>query len=293
MPEIKVYDFRGFTQRYMSSPEIGQLLKGEFTRFFIVRVEDMYRLVQEAVPASRSTGHTIIYITEGEAVMNIGSQQYRTREGELMMVPAGQVFSFGNEDINKGYLCHFNAEIFSGAYKSVDLWDLPLHISPGSPISLFILQLFERLFFEYSTYGLERKDIIGSYLHALLNELHHVDRPVPAAASDAASDLSRQFKQLVNTHFRSKHLVKDYAALLHVTPNHLNKTIKAFTGRSPTRWIDETILLEAKTLLRQTAFSISRVAMEVGFVDQSYFARLFRRYEGMTPTQFRERIEKS
>jgi AraC-like DNA-binding protein len=100
------------------------------------------------------------------------------------------------------------------------------------------------------------------------------------------------FRKLVYTHFRTKHLVTDYAALLHVTPNHLNKNIKAFTGKSPTRWIDEMILSEAKVLLRQTSLSISAVALKVGFTDQSYFARLFRKYEGVTPSSFREGIEK-
>lgn len=291
MPKIKVYDSRGFTQRYMASSELRQLLKDDFTRFFIVRVEDMYRLVQETVPASRSTGHTLIYITKGEAVMSIGSKRYRTRRGELMMVPAGQVFSFGKDDVNKGYLCHFNEDILSGVYKNYTLWDSPPHIRPDHRAAQFILQLFKRLFFEYSAYGLERKDIIASYLYALLCELKHAGSST--AGVDGTSDLTRQFKQLVHTHFRTKHLVKDYAALLHVTPNHLNKTVKAFTGRSPTRWIDEIILSEAKTLLQQTSFSISQVAMEVGVTDQSYFARLFRRYEGVTPTAFRAMIEKS
>ena len=295
MPKIKVYDSRGFTQRYMPSPELRQLLKGDFTRFFIVRVEDMYRLVQEAVPASRSIGHTVIYITEGEAVMNIGSRQYKTCRGELMMVPAGQVFSFGKDDVNKGYLCHFSEDIISGAGASPgDLsWELPHHLRPDDQTAEFILRLFERLFFEYAANGLERRALVASYLMTLIAELDHIDNPSSAATANAAAGVTHRFRQLVNEHFRTMHLVKDYAALLHVTPNHLNKTIKAFTGRSPTRWIDEVILSEAKTLLRQTSFSISQVAIEVGFTDQSYFARLFKKYEGVTPTQFKTGIEKS
>ena len=52
------------------------------------------------------------------------------------------------------------------------------------------------------------------------------------------------------------------------------------------------ILAEAKVLLRQTSLSISAVALEIGFTDQSYFTRLFRKYEGVTPSSFREGIEK-
>jgi AraC-like DNA-binding protein len=278
-------------------------LKGDFTQFFIVRVEDMYRLVQGPVPASRSSGHTFIYITEGEAVMKIGSKEYRTRRGELLMVPAGQVFSFGNGDVNKGYLCHFSEDMLSrvcgnsGLLKDfgfLSSWGYPYHIRADKQSAEFLLQLFKRLFFEYSTYGLERSDIIQPYLFVLLCEINQVCPPeTPAARPRPGTNaIFREFRELVYAHFRTKHLVKDYAALLHVTPNHLNKTIKAFTGRSPTRWIDEIILSEAKTLLRQTSFSVSQVAREVGFEDQSYFARLFRKYEGVTPIQFRDGIEK-
>ena len=121
MPKIKVYDSRGFTERYMASSELGQLMKGDFRQFFIVRVEDMYRLVQEAVPASRSTGHTFIYVTEGEAIMTIGSRRYKTRRGELLLVPAGQVFSFGQGDVNRGYLCHFSEDLLHGVYGKNEL----------------------------------------------------------------------------------------------------------------------------------------------------------------------------
>jgi len=228
-------------------------------------------------------------------VMNIGSRQYKTCRGELMMVPAGQVFSFGKDDVNKGYLCHFSEDIISGAGASPgDLsWELPHHLRPDDQTAEFILRLFERLFFEYAANGLERRALVASYLMTLIAELDHIDNPSSAATANAAAGVTHRFRQLVNEHFRTMHLVKDYAALLHVTPNHLNKTIKAFTGRSPTRWIDEVILSEAKTLLRQTSFSISQVAIEVGFTDQSYFARLFKKYEGVTPTQFKTGIEKS
>lgn len=301
MSKIKVYDSHGFTQRYMASPELGQLLKGDLRQFFIVRVEEMYRLVQESVPASRSTGHTFIYITEGEAVMNIGSRRYKTRRGELLMVPAGQVFSFGNGDVNKGYLCHFSEDLLSGVcgnsgplkdFGFLSSWGYPYHIRTDRQSAQFILQLFSRLFFEYSTYGLERMELIRPYLFVLLCEINQVWHPETSAARPGINALFSEFKELVHAHFRTKHLVKDYAALLHVTPNHLNKTLKAFTGKSPTRWIDEVILSEAKTLLLQTSLSISQVATEVGFEDQSYFARLFRKYEGVTPTQFRDGIEK-
>jgi AraC-like DNA-binding protein len=106
-------------------------------------------------------------------------------------------------------------------------------------------------------------------------------------------NIARQFQSLVHTHFKTQHRVADYAAMLHVSPNHLNKSVKAATGKSPSRWIDEAIVLEAKVLLYQSHHTISDVATEIGLQDPSYFSRLFKKYEGITPQTFRSRIEKS
>lgn len=302
MAKIKRYDSKAFTQRYMASPELDQLLKGNFSQFFIVRVEEMYRLVKEDVPATRSVGHSFIYITEGEAVMMIGSHQYKTRRGELMMVPAGQVFSFGQGDVNKGYLCYFSPDVFTGVYSKHELlkdfglvstWGLPYHIRPNRQSGEFILQLFERLLFEYSGHGLDRRDILLPYLLVLLSEVHQLCQPAEVSRRPVSGTpaLFSAFREMVYSHCRSKHSVAEYADLLHVTPNHLNKIVKSFSGKSPTVWIDEIILAEAKTLLRQTTLSVGEVASEMGFMDQSYFTRRFRKYEGVTPVDFRRGLK--
>lgn len=84
-----------------------------------------------------------------------------------------------------------------------------------------------------------------------------------------------------------------YARLLHITPNHLNKTVKQLTGKTPTRWIDETLVLEAKMLLYQTGLSIGQVAEDIGMQDPSYFSRMFKKYEGVTPLAFRKMMQMS
>jgi AraC family transcriptional regulator, transcriptional activator of pobA len=94
-------------------------------------------------------------------------------------------------------------------------------------------------------------------------------------------------------HIREKRQVADYASLLNVTPNHLNKCVKGITGKSPTQWIDEVLVSEAKTLLLQSRLSVQEIALSIGFEDPSYFTRLFRKYEEVTPTAFRKMIEKS
>jgi AraC family transcriptional activator of pobA len=287
MKEIAIYNPTTFTARFME-PALKDILKPEIGKFFVVRVEEMYRLVTRAVPASRSTTHMCLFLTEGEAIMKVGAQLYTIHQHEMLFVPAGQVFSFEQGDVNKGYLCNFNTDILAGWFHKFEflrVWGNPL-IGLNPQTAQFVLHLFQRLLFEYT--GLNNPDIIQLYLVTLLSEIKQSYIPL----SDNNHLMSR-FKELIFSKIKSLHQVSDYAALLNITPNHLNKTIKTLTGKSPTKWIDEAIVLEAKVLLVQSELSISEIANEVGVEDPSYFTRLFKKYEGMPPSDFRKMIEKS
>lgn len=233
--------------------------------------------------------------------MKIGSEHYTIHKGELLFVPAGQVFSFAEGDVNKGYLVHFHNDILVGKFGRSDLhkdfeflhvWGNP-RVQLDKQTNQFVLHLFKRLLVEYQDYGITRLDLLQPYFITLLCEVNRAYQPLVREGQPAAIQLTNQFQQLLFTHLTTHHRVSDYAAMLNITPNHLNKTIKAVTHKPPTRWIDEAILQEAKVLLYQSDFPISEIAMAVGIEDQSYFTRLFRKYEMVTPSEFRRMIEKS
>lgn len=289
MKEIKVYNPATFTTRFMK-PELKSILKPEKGKFFVVRVEDIYQLITGSIPASRSTTHSCLFLTEGEARMKVGGQSYTIHKGEMLFVPAGQVFSFEEGDVNKGFFCNFHSDILAGWFNKFEflkVWGNPM-IRLNEQTAQFVLHLFQRLLLDYTLHGLKNPDIIQLYLVTLLSEAKQAYQPL----SDHNNLMSR-FKELIFSKIKSVHQVSDYASLLNITPNHLNKTVKTLTGKSPTKWIDEAIVLEAKVLLVQSELTISEVANEVGFEDPSYFSRLFKKYEGVTPSDFRKMIEKS
>jgi AraC family transcriptional activator of pobA len=266
-----------------------------------VQVQDLIRLIKLPVPPTRSTTHTLIYLTSGEANITIGSRSYTIYQHECVVVPAGQVYSFAKPDINKGFLCNFHNDTIVGKFGTAALWKRFEFLQVwGNPFirlpketSAYVLQLFKRIYTHYKNTGLDKPELIQSNFIALLCEIHEAYKPLSDSRQTTAVTLTNAFKELVFKHVRSKHLVTEYAALLHVSPNHLNKIVKQITGRSPIKWIDEAIVLEGKVLLHQTDLSVSGIAAELGITDASYFSRLFKKYESLTPLQFRQRIEKS
>jgi AraC family transcriptional regulator, transcriptional activator of pobA len=287
---INTYDTNAFREKYIEPQQVlNSMLKPDFDKFFIVPVQDMIRLMKLPVPPVRTTTNTIIFLTEGDAVMTIGSDTYTIFANECLVVPAGQVFSFNNVDLNKGYLCNFHQDLITTLagqkawlrdMEFLQVWANPC-IKLDEQTAGFVQNLLQRLLVGYTEGGITDKPLIQSYLLALLCEINRVALPASRPAETQAVHIARKFRTLVHTHFKSKHRVADYAALLHVSPNHLNKAVKAATTKSPTKWIDEAIVLEAKVLLYQSHRSISEIAAEVGLQDPSYFARLFKKYEGI------------
>lgn len=76
-----------------------------------------------------------------------------------------------------------------------------------------------------------------------------------------------------------------------MTPNHLNKCVKATTGKSAHELLDDMLLLEAKVMLKQTGLSIAEVAFRIGKTELSDFGRFFKQKTDL-PREYRKRTEK-
>jgi len=68
---------------------------------------------------------------------------------------------------------------------------------------------------------------------------------------------------------------------------HFAKLFKRSTGSSPHQYVLQRPLERAKELLRKTGLSLSEIALQAGFADQSHLTNVFRRFIGVTPSQFR------
>lgn len=98
--------------------------------------------------------------------------------------------------------------------------------------------------------------------------------------------LLSRFKLLVNQHFSQKVQVAQYADMLHVTPGHLNDTVKAAVGKTAKQIIDEKRVLEAKRLLFWGNNAVKEISWKLNFDDDAYFHRFFKKHTGVTPLEF-------
>jgi len=114
--------------------------------------------------------------------------------------------------------------------------------------------------------------------------------------SDANRSLERRqeiaiaFKQLVHLHFNKYKTVDFYADRLAVSINYLNRCVSSVFKKSSKELILEVAIIHTQLLLLETNKSIATIAYELDFADPSYFARLFKKIVGMSPSGYRKNV---
>ncbi len=277
-------------------------MQGSFyNTFHINRIEDVRQVMKFPMPPHRKTVIDFIFITHGSMIRQKGLNRYEVSANTFFFLPAHQI-SFDDwmsEDI-RGYYCHFDTNLLTKRWQKQDLEnEFPFLQFLGNPIvSLdnelftYILPLVNRLNTEYKKNRSDSVDLFRIYLLALFTELKRGIHSGESASADRADNAALRFTQLyknaLSQFVYEKQQVSEYADLLHISPNHLNKCVKMATGQSARDLLDEMILLEAKVLLAQTDLSVSEIAWQIGKQDPSNFGRFFRTKMGITPKAYRE-----
>jgi AraC-like DNA-binding protein len=114
-------------------------------------------------------------------------------------------------------------------------------------------------------------------------------QPAPTAAVTQKQQVLIAFRKLIDQHYKALRRPGEYAALLYITPGHLNALCQDLLGHSAGEVIRERVLLEAKRLLTNAGMTSTEIAYELNFQDNSYFNRFFKKYVGATPEEFRRR----
>ena len=104
------------------------------------------------------------------------------------------------------------------------------------------------------------------------------------------NDIIREFNFLVEQNFKTKHTVIEYAELLNKSPKTISNIFSKINSKSPLKYIQERIMLEARRLLYYTDKPIKEIAYEIGYDDIQTFSRFFKTQEGVSPSEYKEKI---
>jgi AraC-like DNA-binding protein len=95
-----------------------------------------------------------------------------------------------------------------------------------------------------------------------------------------------RFKKLVNNNFSSWHSTIEYAKAMNISSDHLNRTIKALTGKTAKEHIQNRIIIAAKRMRYFSELSNKEISYRLGFNDPANFSAFFKKHTGLSPTEF-------
>lgn len=236
----------------------------------------------------------------GTLDMQIGLDHYRHQPRTLAFTFPNQIFSKNNiSDDASGYYLLFDQNFLNDIIHSVDIQgNFPFFNISGIPVFQIssdelerILALLTNINNELQQRKPEREKAIKIYLYLLLLEAKrsYTRQAIVSAVDSEKYKVSSRFKRLVGQHYLVKRQVSDYAQMLGVSPNYLNKTVKEDTGKTASETIREMLLQEAKALLRYSDSSVAEIAYRLDFSDPASFNRFFKAMTNQTPLVFRSR----
>jgi AraC family transcriptional activator of pobA len=265
----------------------------EFYRFEYF-VTDIDHLTQP----HRHDHFALFFVTGGRGGHLIDFEEYELRAGRVFLIAPGQVHAWRKYGGVKGFVLLFTKEFFTLTlqYKELRAYlffnNIYRHacLDVDKSASEHLKMMLGNIENEYSHPRAYSQNIIRSYINIILFELTGIyERSIPASAGPHMVDAKiREFESLVEKNFKKFHLVADYAAILHITPNYLNAICKKRKGKPAGEVIRDRVILEAKRLLTHSDRTITQIAYDLGFEDNSYFGRFFRKYCAQTPAGFRE-----
>ena len=96
--------------------------------------------------------------------------------------------------------------------------------------------------------------------------------------------------QLLASNYMIEREVAWYAQTLSLTPKYLSEVVKTVSGRTVGQWISIMVVMEIKSLLRNTDMSVKQIAQQLNFTTQSFMGRYFKNLTGLSPLDYRKRF---
>lgn len=284
--QLPVYSLQNF-----SKPE-------RISQQFQVEVFDANRHFAVKYP-HRHDFFEVLYLKKGSGFHVIDGNNYEIKPPCVFFMSRGQAHKLELSQDIEGYLFIFTADFYLlnradqnrliefPFFYTIHQDNPPLQLENESDIR-FLEDLFRKGIAEISHSEGYSIEMLRSILDLILTTC--------AARYQAPENLlnkgkgqilvKRFFHHLEENHHKNLSL-NEYARMIGVTPNHLTQTIKLFTGKTSSEIIKDKQLLEIKRLLVHTSLSVSEIAAQLNFDDQSYFTKFFKRETGLTPLQFR------
>lgn len=240
--------------------------------------------------------------------LTYGRTKYDFTNGALFFIGPRQVIQWDSSVVfeQKGFSILFHEDFLKGTELSRQIKKYSffsysaneaLHLSPKEETQ--IESIVTSIDLEYQNNQDEfSKDIIISQLTTLLKYANRFYERQFRNRKELSNDLLEQFNRQLEDYFDSGQMqqhgipsIEHIARGLRVSQRYLSDTLKKETGKTSTDHLQLYLMDQAKNILLNPNKTVAEVAYELGFEYPAYFSRLFKKKEGFSPSEYREKYK--
>jgi len=245
----------------------------------------------------------LIYVTKGTMYMMEAKVPYEVQEGEyLILVPGREHYGYKPcSEETQFYWIHF--QIDDDKYQMVEESMVDWSTIFVEDNTFTKPALFH---FHIPCYGkIKHRDLIEGTLNRLI-EVNGSQSPEQKLRQQMlfqdfllilqkeaftiptfAEQVTEKVVTYIHQHYQESIQMSDLSQALLFHPDYLTRCMKFVTGMSPIQYLHHYRLGVAKHLLATTHDKVSSIAKSVGIMDSTYFSKLFKKEEGITPIEYR------
>ena len=266
-----------------------------------VRDIDASKLTHYDIPL-RLEAMTFIYCTQGSILFYLNAQQFEIKANDLFIyIPNNILKAVESSADMRCNILIASLEFMKNTSLATPnmpvylyLRDTPiLSLTEEEKESLGILSQIDKLIKEDEQNAtIMKRLLLGIFTYKLQNiVLSRIPEPTPhsPAIHNRQGELLHKFMELLAQYHKEQRSITFYANELFVTPKYFSTVIKKVSGRSPVDWINDSVIREAKAMLRFSTMSVQEIAYALNFSSQTFFGKYFKRLTGITPGEFRLR----
>jgi AraC-like DNA-binding protein len=285
---IPVYDIDNFT------------FQGTESAFYANTFPDHLKQHAQLILAPhRHVFYLSVLFTKGSGIHEIDFNSYDIVPGSVFMLFPGQVHTWEvSKDID-GYIFFHEKEFYNLNFTHEKVENYPFFSSTENT-PLIILKdeqvsgteiRYREIVKEYRNRQLMGFQKICSLLNLLYIDLSRAYLPVAQRAKQNETQLTqvRRLEILVENNFRDIKYPRQYAQMMYMSEKNLNRICKITFNKTTSDVIVNRVILEAKRMLVHSKLSVIQISAELGYIDDSYFVRVFKKRTGETPIQFVKR----
>lgn len=250
---------------------------------------------KKRVPTLRPKGridYQLVYIAAGKAHFYF--------DGKDTVVPAGhmdvyvpreeQKYEYFGDDKTEAYWVHFTGSNVKGIMRHFDIPYKENYFYSGS--SEEYKTLFNSMIHELRTRPVCYEEMIEMNLRQLFMTVQRtrLERK-PQINTFAQAEVSYARKYFFE-HYNEDISINEFAQSRHMSVSWFMRNFKQMTGMSPMQYILNLRIENAQMLLETTNYSVNEISSVVGYDNQLYFSRLFKKIKGVAPTEFRKMQQK-